>query len=172
MGRSPLFEYFVNAIESKDMVPGFEHIKVKDYIRIIPLSKEKEASIPQIYGISRSCSTYGREEIFFPTADKIFIVENKNKYIFWKVYDYDPWNPFLDDTLEKIFLTKIIGNRLSEDIHSNIKSFLSAEYRCISLDIVNNDDKVVTFVIRSDGTILNIEDFSIRGYIQHIEKIH
>jgi hypothetical protein len=174
MGRSPLFEYFVNVIESKETLPGYEGLRIRDRIRLIPQKQDNPETGPEAfrrYGVSRSCSTYGMEEIELPTKDQVFVLEGKQKYVFWRVFDYDPWNPTVDETLEKIFLTKKIGERLSSDIHSHLKSFLCAEYHCLLVDIVNDEDKMVTFTIRSDGSILNIEDFSIRGQLTVIEKV-
>jgi hypothetical protein len=177
MGRSPLFEYFVQVMDSKKILPGYEGLQLRDRIRLIPQKQDAndtssgESSRHTRYGVSRCCSTYGMEEIFLPTEDQVFVLEGKQKYIFWKVFEYDPWNPSVDETFEKIFLTKKIGERLSSDIHSHLKSFLCTEYHCLVVDIVDDEDKMVTFTIRSDGSLLNIEDFSVRGQLTLIEKV-
>lgn len=178
MGRSPLFEHFVHLIEARKVLPGYEGLELHDRIRLIVHKPGEEGNgggeiqkIHKILGVSRSCSTYGMEEVYLPKDDQVFTLWGKQKYIFWRVFDYDPWRPGYDTTMEKIFLMKKIGERLSSDIHSHIKSFLCTEYDCILVDIVDNQDKMVTFIIRSDGSLLNIEDFSVRGQLVLIQKL-
>jgi len=185
MGRSPLFEYFARVQISKGRLDNFQDLVIGNKVRFVfKKPKTKENGDPNIddvilntsdviaRGLSRTCSTYGRKECFIPKEVDSFIITKKTKYNFWRIWEYDPWNPYVDNTIENIFLFKKMCEKyiLPDDVSSHLQSFLHVQYEYIDIEI-EDQEQLATFVIRSDGSILDYEDFSIRGYVEKIVVI-
>ena len=169
MGRSPFFEYFIAAKQAGRDLQIYKNLKFGDLVKMSAVEEVEQE--PRCMEISRACSTYGREELYLPKLADVLRIERKYKKKIWKISEYDPWNPFDDDTDEKILcLRAVTEKRLPGEIGHVIESYLCAEYRFVEVESID-PTKMATFLLRSDGSLLNIEDFSYRGQIEDIEDV-
>jgi hypothetical protein len=165
MGRSPFFEYFIRPMHAGSDMTLYHQIKRGAFLK---MSAYEDLS--HQYGISRSCSCYGREEVYLPTDADLFTVSRKIKKKIWKMSEYDPWCRDVKDHHENIFLLRQIICKMPECLQLLIESYLCVEYKLIEVDTID-PLKMATFFVRSDGSILNIEDFSYRGKIITIKDV-
>jgi len=165
MGRSPLFHLFFTPHEADRDVAGYRGLNEEDKILLI-MDRECQSG-----GIERSCSTYGASEVYLPDSSEIYQVVAIHSSTFWRIFDYDPFRPCRDDTVEKIHLTRRFCDKILPELYSSITSFLCCKYEYIELKVAGDDTKMPTFFVRSDGSVLNSECFSIRGQVKEILRM-
>lgn len=167
--RSPLDIYFMDAVEAKGTLADWKKLEPGRVISVnMASATDSEEIIP--LSVSRGWSIPFDQELWVPrdSTQKWRVVEKKKETI-WKIFHYDPWDPSEDTTLSCLcHLQRICDNYLSDDVHETIKSFLCARYEYIVVEPVNKEEGIPTFVIRSNGNVIDMFDFRIRGHIDSL----
>ena len=136
MGRSVFFEDIVQKLPfRKDFQHLLDHVKIGDQIEILEVDKNPPPK--DLYSrpkLERSCSSYGKTEIYIPRTHDIYDVIDIEDYSFSTPQQQTPFY-----------------------------------YKVWCVQPLNNSDYICTWVLRQDGEILNIENFTSRGHVRSFQ---
>jgi hypothetical protein len=128
MGRSPFFHLYIEPILPRDPITCLQNLKEGQTV-VFPSKTFTIAPILRSNtGIERSCSSYGKAEVYLPYLDMEYVVGSA-------------------------YSMKITNNR--GVFQHNILELLSTD--------PNSEN---TWLLTTEGHILNCESFSLRGVIE------
>jgi hypothetical protein len=160
MGRSPFFEdgVWFRAPPVQQDIDGLWSLPVGTAIRIAS-SVGRRMSLDSLEPmcVERCCSTYGMEEDYFPNAGSVYRISDKTVETYHR--------PFATER-DMAALARIMG-RLGLSPERLLAMRLRFSFRMMGLD---RDGVMTTWRLRSDGRVLNVEDYSCRGRVLAVGK--
>ncbi|NDE13520.1 hypothetical protein EBZ80_01140 [bacterium] len=158
MGRSPFFEYGV-WLRAPPLQQDMEvwDLPVGTTIRIVS-SVGRRSSLDSLIPMSveRCCSTYGMEEDYFPDTGTIYRITDKTVETYRRPFVTERDLPALARIMARLGLSpeRLLALRLQ------------FSFRMMSLD---RPGVMTTWRLRSDGRVLNVEDYSCRGRVLSVQ---